>query len=95
MLKLLFWPGTETPTLAFGGDRLPALLKAIASSQRKFSRPPIGPIGAHLSLEDDHWAVAVEASIGSIFDSFIVHNHPDMQLLKVLLGSNAAECCIS
>ena len=61
-----------------------ALQKAVANNQTKFSKPPIGPIGTHLSLEDDHWAIAIEASIGSIFNSFIVHSHKDMQLLKVI-----------
>lgn len=49
----------------------------------RFHKPPLGPIGSLLTLTDDKWAVAVEASVGRAFNNFIVHNHHDCKLLKV------------
>lgn len=68
---------------------MPRLLQLIDRHRRNFHRPPIGPIGTLLSLEDDHWAGAVEQSIGRMFNHFIVHDHHDMQQLKVCLPADA------
>ncbi|XP_020572528.1 structural maintenance of chromosomes protein 6A-like isoform X2 [Phalaenopsis equestris] len=52
---------------AFGGHKVLSLLHAIERHQRKFKCPPIGPIGAHVSLaNDDTWALAVENAIGRL-----------------------------
>ena len=50
----------------FGGPQMQTLLQRIqvAVRQGKFQRPPVGPIGSVLALEDDKWAVAVEVSCG-------------------------------
>ena len=74
--------------LKFGGQNVPQLLKAIERNIKRFHRPPIGPIGSLLSLDDDQYALAVEAAIGRSFNQFIVHSHEDMELLKVKPISN-------
>lgn len=37
---------------AFGGRPVLALLQAVKQHGQQFSRPPIGPVGQHLTLED-------------------------------------------
>ena len=44
--------GGRGQAAAMWGREAPALLDAIAREPRRFSAPPIGPIGAHLSLRD-------------------------------------------
>lgn len=68
---------------AFGGDKVITLLQVIERHYRKFRCPPIGPIGAHLSLvHEDDWAVAVENAMGSLFNAFIVTDHQDSLCLR-------------
>ena len=73
------------PVIAFGGQRVKALLNKIeaAMRQRRFSQRPIGPLGSLLSLTDDKWAVAVETAIGKCFNDFLVANMSDLEVLKV------------
>lgn len=37
---------------AFGGQAVQALVAVVKRAEREFSRPPIGPVGQHLALED-------------------------------------------
>ncbi|KAJ9678693.1 hypothetical protein PVL29_020777 [Vitis rotundifolia] len=68
---------------AFGGDRVIQLLRAIERHHQRFKRPPIGPIGAHLTLVNgDIWAIAVENAIGKMLNAFIVTDHKDSLLLR-------------
>ncbi|XP_062153767.1 structural maintenance of chromosomes protein 6B-like isoform X1 [Alnus glutinosa] len=68
---------------AFGGDRVINLLRAIERHQQRFKKPPVGPIGAHLTLVNgDTWARAVEHAIGRLLNAFIVTNHKDALLLR-------------
>ncbi|KAG6600185.1 Structural maintenance of chromosomes protein 6B, partial [Cucurbita argyrosperma subsp. sororia] len=68
---------------AFGGDRVIQLLRVIERQNRRFKKPPIGPIGAHLNLVNgDVWAPAVENAIGRLLNAFIVTNHQDSLLLR-------------
>nr|XP_043614248.1 structural maintenance of chromosomes protein 6B [Erigeron canadensis] len=68
---------------AFGGPKVTNLLQAIERNYRRFRKPPIGPIGAHLALiHGDKWAVAVENALGKLLNAFIVTNHEDMHILR-------------
>ncbi|KAK9144386.1 hypothetical protein Sjap_004289 [Stephania japonica] len=68
---------------AFGGERVLQLLREIEKCHRRFIRPPIGPIGAHLSLIDgDAWALPVENAIGKLLNAFIVTDHKDSLILR-------------
>ena len=65
------------------GQLLAKLMSDVQSNLSRFERPPLGPFGTLLSLTDDKWATAVEASIGKVFNNFIVHNGRDAALLRV------------
>ncbi|KAJ0962005.1 hypothetical protein J5N97_029833 [Dioscorea zingiberensis] len=68
---------------AFGGARVLNLLQAIERHHSKFKSPPIGPIGAHVTLVNgDIWALAIDCAIGRLLDAFIVTNHKDSLLLR-------------
>lgn len=67
---------------AFGGERVLNLLRSIERHHRGFSSPPVGPIGAHVTLTDGEWARAVENALGKLLDAFIVTCHKDMVLLR-------------
>ena len=55
------------------------LLDEIERNQSRFHRPPIGPLGIHLELPDDRWAVAIEGALGNLFGNFILHDEHDQQ----------------
>ncbi|XWS76352.1 hypothetical protein CRYUN_Cryun01aG0168900 [Craigia yunnanensis] len=68
---------------AFGGDGVLRLLHAIERHHHKFTTPPIGPIGAHVTLVNgDTWAPAVEQAIGKLLNAFIVTNSKDASALR-------------
>ncbi|KAJ7525604.1 hypothetical protein O6H91_17G058500 [Diphasiastrum complanatum] len=68
---------------AFGGDQVLRLLQSIEMQQHNFSRPPIGPIGAHVSLVGDgSWSLALEVAIGKLLNAFIVTSQRDMLQLR-------------
>ncbi|EXC13936.1 hypothetical protein L484_006634 [Morus notabilis] len=68
---------------AFGGDRVINLLRVIEGRYQRFKMPPIGPIGAHVTLvKGDKWAPAVEQALGNLLNAFIVTDHKDCLLLR-------------
>ncbi|XVF11208.1 hypothetical protein REPUB_Repub08aG0006200 [Reevesia pubescens] len=68
---------------AFGGDGVLRLLREIERHYRRFTKPPIGPIGAHVTLVDgDTWAPAAEQAIGRLLNAFIVTNSEDACTLR-------------
>ncbi|KAM1231846.1 hypothetical protein ACFX13_042478 [Malus domestica] len=68
---------------AFGGQQVIYLLQSIERHHQRFTSPPIGPIGAHLTLNNgDVWGPAVEHAIGRLLNAFIVTNHKDSLLLR-------------
>ncbi|KAG8381534.1 hypothetical protein BUALT_Bualt06G0131700 [Buddleja alternifolia] len=68
---------------AFGGGRVTNLLQAIERHQHKFISPPIGPIGAHVKLEQgDVWSIAIENAVGRVLNAFIVTDHKDSLILR-------------
>ena len=73
---------TDMPMKAFGGDGVVQLVSKIRQ-YNAWTCVPIGPIGSVLSLQNDIWARAVEASIGSFFNNFIVDNDKDLHTLNV------------
>ena len=56
---------------------------ALAVSACRLHKPPVGPIGSKLTLQDDKWATAVEVAIGRAFSTFIVHDFEDQSTLRV------------
>ncbi|OWM79445.1 hypothetical protein CDL15_Pgr022857 [Punica granatum] len=58
-------------------------LKQHQTNKGSFGRPPIGPIGSHLSLVNgDMWAPAVENALGKLLNAFIVASHKDSLVLR-------------
>lgn len=64
-------------------SKLTQLVAGIEAALQRFHKKPLGPIGSLLTLTDDRWAIAVEASIGKIFGNFIVHDQHDANLIRV------------
>ncbi|KAK9120624.1 hypothetical protein Syun_018241 [Stephania yunnanensis] len=76
----------------FGGERVLHLLREIEKCHQRFIMPPIGPIGAHLSLIDgDTWALPVENAIGKLLNAFIVTDHKDSLILRNCAKEGNAE----
>ncbi|KAH9605748.1 hypothetical protein KSS87_010194 [Heliosperma pusillum] len=68
---------------AYGGEKVIQLLRIIESRYRDFEKPPIGPIGVHLTLaHGDEWAFAVEIAVGKLLNAFIVTSVKDSHLLR-------------
>ncbi|VVB13603.1 unnamed protein product [Arabis nemorensis] len=68
---------------AFGGDKVIYLLKAIERHHCKFKKPPIGPIGSHVTLVNGNkWASTVEQALGNLLNAFIVTDHEDSLTLR-------------
>ncbi|KAL3521410.1 hypothetical protein ACH5RR_019559 [Cinchona calisaya] len=68
---------------AFGGHRVITLLQVIERHHRKFQKPPIGPIGSHMTLDNANmWDIAIENAIGGLLNAFIVTDHRDSLQLR-------------
>lgn len=68
----------------------PAALHCRCVCSRKFSKPPIGPIGAHLTLTDIKWATAGEVVLGGSLELWIVHNAKDNTVRHAVLSCSSA-----
>eukprot|EP00117_Sycon_ciliatum_P012997 scpid28026/ scgid13842/ Structural maintenance of chromosomes protein 6 len=57
-----------------------------AHRQRQFRKKPIGPLGLHLNLHDEKWALAVEACVSrGILSGFLVDNGEDKRVVQQLI----------
>ncbi|KAI3430279.1 hypothetical protein D9Q98_004875 [Chlorella vulgaris] len=72
----------------FGGRAVASLVAAVQRAKGQFSRPPIGPLGVHLTLDDNRWALAVESALGLQLNSFLVHSYSDSQLLRQMISQH-------
>eukprot|EP00198_Chlamydomonas_reinhardtii_P007560 XP_001696897.1 structural maintenance of chromosomes protein 6A [Chlamydomonas reinhardtii] len=68
---------------AFGAVKLCELITA---NMRSFQRPPIGPLGAYISVTDGRWAVAAQTILGVCLRDFIVSCGADAALLNRLMA---------
>ena len=74
-------------TAAFGVSAV--LVRQLINANRKeFRKHPIGPIGMHVTLTDDTWAIAVDLIAGKTFDKFIVDSIQDLQAFQLLMKRN-------
>ena len=72
------------PIATFGGPAMRALHDLVQRNQRRFSQPPLGPLGALLSVDEIKWAGAIEAALKKGFlESWIVDSRADHSLLMV------------
>ncbi|CAM6106305.1 unnamed protein product [Calypogeia fissa] len=67
---------------AFGGESVLRLLQAIEENHQRFTKPPLGPIGAHVRLHNGDWSTAVEVAVGRLLNDFVVTNQKDTLLLR-------------
>ncbi|KAL4424708.1 hypothetical protein ABPG77_000051 [Micractinium sp. CCAP 211/92] len=73
---------------AFGGQAAVRLAGALQRCKGQFSRPPIGPLGQYLTLEDSRWGLAVEAAISLHLNAFLVHSMPDARQLRQMINQH-------
>ena len=80
---------SQSNSLAMFGDRMPQLVAELRSPKGAalFSAPPVGPLGAHITLKDPRWGVAAEQAIGSMLTTFLVANTVDGKALAQLAKS--------
>ncbi|XP_071965000.1 structural maintenance of chromosomes protein 6-like isoform X2 [Antedon mediterranea] len=69
------------------GDYTPRLLEEInkATRNKLFHRKPKGPIGSHISLVDEKWALAIECCLKSLVYAYICHDYQDEKTLKQIM----------
>lgn len=65
-------------------EKMPILFRAI-QQERSFSRPPVGPIGYHVTLLKQKWSSILETSLGTTLNSFIVTSKRDMNILSGIM----------
>ncbi|CDQ67465.1 unnamed protein product [Oncorhynchus mykiss] len=70
------------------GDNMPDLLDNIdkAYIQGRFTKKPLGPIGACINLKDPALAVAVESCLRSFMKTFCCDNYKDEAVLQDLMS---------
>lgn len=78
---------TKDRSATFGAD-VPRLRKVIQDNIKRFSEPPIGPIGVYITMKEERWAWAVEYAVDKTLEKFIVNNSEDMRLLQRLAKDN-------
>lgn len=59
-----------------------------------FSKLPIGPIGAHLTLTDTKWAVAGEVVLGQALELWIVDNAKDNRVCTLVRCGHVLGCVL-
>ncbi|XP_020912192.1 structural maintenance of chromosomes protein 6 [Exaiptasia diaphana] len=67
------------------GAYVPELLNKIKQNRRQFHHLPVGPIGGHLTLRDQKWALSVESCIKGLAWAFCCHDNHDEQALKRIM----------
>ncbi|KAL9641478.1 hypothetical protein ABK040_013403 [Willaertia magna] len=78
---------SQTDKLALlGGERMKNFLADVQNQIKKFSRPPIGPIGLLVRIRDEHfhWAPAVQVALQKLLTSMIVHSFEDFDTLDAI-----------
>lgn len=78
--------GSRKDKLTLFGSWVPELRQRIEQAARRgrFHYPPVGPIGAHLALKDQKWALAVESCLKKLGWAYCCHDNHDQQVLKQL-----------
>ena len=76
---------TASNKLVVYGDKMPRLVDSIKKRASQFSKPPLGPVGMLVSLQDQNWVNSVEECIGtSALGAFLVATPQDMDTLRKL-----------
>ena len=75
---------TSSNRLILYGQNMPKLCDALERRRSEFSKPPIGPIGVHVTLTDQKWIAPVEECLGQAMGAFLVSSAQDMDKLRKL-----------
>ncbi|KAG2391774.1 hypothetical protein C9374_013259 [Naegleria lovaniensis] len=69
-----------------GGDAMKRFLSDVQANMKKFSKPPVGPIGLILKVKDEYidWAPCVQHALSKYLYMFIVDNFKDGEELQKL-----------
>jgi chromosome segregation ATPase len=73
---------TATNRLVLFGPKMPQLVGEVQRRLGEFSKPPIGPVGMHVTLKDQSWIVPVEEALGQSMNTFLVAGPKDMDKLR-------------
>ncbi|QLG71584.1 hypothetical protein HG535_0B06290 [Zygotorulaspora mrakii] len=70
-------------------ENMPSLLHTIERRSNEFVTPPIGPLGAFVTVKTgfEKWARCVQRAVSSTLSAFVVTNHRDNKLLHELIRS--------
>ncbi|CAG9540602.1 unnamed protein product [Cercopithifilaria johnstoni] len=71
--------------LARFGTSVPQIVSLIKQNAVKFSKKPIGPIGAYIRIKDDSWALAVEHCLRHLLSVWLCDNVQDRNILDSIL----------
>uniref|UniRef100_A0A0R3RS00 SMC_N domain-containing protein n=1 Tax=Elaeophora elaphi TaxID=1147741 RepID=A0A0R3RS00_9BILA len=71
--------------LARFGTSVPQIVSLIKQNAAKFSKRPIGPIGAYIRIKDDSWALAVEFCLRHLLSVWLCDNVQDRNILDSIL----------
>ena len=63
------------------GKHMPDLVAKIKQNERKFSKLPIGPIGAYFDLTDYKWAFSIEQCFKGLIYAFVCNDYDDEKVL--------------
>ena len=79
---------TSSNKLVLYHSKMPALVDAIERRRGDFSKPPLGPVGTHITLKNQEWVTPVEECLSGVMNSFVVATPQDMDKVRKL----AQEC---
>lgn len=65
--------------------KMPSLLRAIQQEQ-SFSKPPVGPVGNHITLLNPKWASIIEGALGNSLSGFLVDSKRDQEILQQIMS---------
>uniref|UniRef100_A0A1I7VKY6 SMC_N domain-containing protein n=1 Tax=Loa loa TaxID=7209 RepID=A0A1I7VKY6_LOALO len=71
--------------LARFGTSVPQIVSLIKQNAAKFSKKPIGPIGAYIRIKDESWALAVEHCLRHLLSVWLCDNVQDRNILDSIL----------
>ncbi|KAL3994866.1 RecF/RecN/SMC N terminal domain family protein [Acanthocheilonema viteae] len=71
--------------LARFGTSVPQIVSLIKQNIAKFSKQPIGPIGAYIRINDESWALAVEYCLRHLLSVWLCDNVQDRNILDSIL----------
>ncbi|MEE6476873.1 hypothetical protein FKM82_011251 [Ascaphus truei] len=81
---------SKTDKLKRFGQHMPSFLALIEDFYRqgRFTKKPVGPLGACIRLKDPQLALAVESCLKALLQAFCCDNHKDERMLQSLMAKH-------